>query len=76
MADVRRLCEQTGIKTNKELMSNALALFQWAVREVERGRAIASVDEANTRFKEVWMPVLEHVANRRPSRIEHLIKKD
>ncbi len=35
-----------GIKTNEELVGNALALFLWAVNEVKKGRAVASVDEA------------------------------
>lgn len=56
--------EETGLSTNKELMSNALSLFLWAVREVKRGRAIASVDEANEKYREVWMPALENVVTR------------
>ena len=61
------LREVTGLTTNKELMSSALALFWWAVREVKRGRTIASVDETNGKFKEVWMPGLENAAKHAPT---------
>ena len=60
------LREETGLTTNKELMSSALALFGWAVREVKRGRTITSMDEVNGKYKEVWMPALENVAARVP----------
>lgn len=63
--------EETGLTTIKDLMSNAVALFLWAVREVKKGRSIASVDEVSGRYKEVWMPALENVAKRVPIASDH-----
>lgn len=51
-----RLVEEAGLGTRKDLFNNALALMNWAVRELRRGRAIASVDEQAERFTELQMP--------------------
>lgn len=66
LKDFEDLRKETGATSNREVMSTALALLQWSVREVKRGRSIASVDEANMKFKEIWMPALEHAASLRP----------
>ena len=52
------LMADTGIRTKKDLLNNALTLFAWAIREKKAGRTIASVDEQNKTFKEVVMPGL------------------
>jgi molecular chaperone GrpE (heat shock protein) len=53
--------KEFGIGTKKDLFNNALALFEWAVRERRRNRIIASIDEAAERFHEVHMPVLDRI---------------
>lgn len=58
LKNIMDLCE---IKTQKDLFNNALALFEWAVKQRQRGRMIASVDEADMRFREMSMPSLENV---------------
>lgn len=50
------LVERTGLKTRAQLINSALTLFEWAVREREAGRIIASVDEITEKYKEVEMP--------------------
>ena len=59
LKEIMKLCE---ITTQKELFNNSLALFEWAVKQRQSGRMIASVDENNMRFKEISMPALEAVA--------------
>jgi hypothetical protein len=50
------LVEQTGLKTRVQLINTAITLFEWAVREREAGRIIASMDEGQGRYKEIEMP--------------------
>lgn len=56
------IAEQGGLTTRKDLINNALTLLNWAVREVKRGRTIASVDERTQRFTELQMPMLDAIA--------------
>lgn len=65
---IDRLMARVGLRTKKELFENALSLMSWAVREVERGRVIASVDEKNERYSELQMPFLQHVVETRNDR--------
>jgi hypothetical protein len=53
--------KEFGIGTKKDLFNNALALFEWAVRERKRTRIIASVDESADRYHEVHLPVLDRI---------------
>lgn len=64
--NLENLMEETGLATKKDLLNDALALFQWAVRERMSGRIIASVDEQNNRYKELTMASLDR-ANERKS---------
>jgi hypothetical protein len=54
-----QLAAEAGLATRKDLFNNALTLLTWAVREVKRGRVIASVDESTQRFTEVRLPMLD-----------------
>ena len=58
---LEELATEAGV-TKKDFLSNALTLLAWAIRETKNGRVIASVDEETMKFKEVLLPVLEHVA--------------
>ncbi len=63
--ELEALMIRTGIRTKKDLINNALTIFEWAVNERARGRIIASVDEEEKKYKEILMPVLEHVARKK-----------
>lgn len=54
-----QIAAEAGLATRKDLFNNALTLLNWAVREVKRGRVIASVDESTQRFTELHMPILD-----------------
>src|SRR6266513_240513 len=58
-----QLAAEAGLATRKDLFNNALTLLNWAVREVKRGRVIASVDESTQRFTELHIPMLDAVAS-------------
>jgi metal-responsive CopG/Arc/MetJ family transcriptional regulator len=62
--ELDELMDQTGLSTRKDLLNQALTLFKWALRERQAGRMIASVDEAQNRYKELSMPALETGAAR------------
>jgi hypothetical protein len=59
--ELESLMEEAGIKTKKELLNNALTLLEWAINEVRRGHVIASIDEADKRYKEITMPIFGSV---------------
>lgn len=66
-AELRKLMEECQISTQKELFNTALTLFEWAVGERRKGRAIASIDESNMKYKELAMPALSAVRSEAPS---------
>jgi len=62
------LIEEAGLATKKDLFNNALTLLSWAIEEVGNGNTIASVNEAQQRYRELQMPILSHVAQRAKAR--------
>ena len=62
LQELEELMRQTGTNTKKDLLNDALTLFEWAVNERKSNRTIASVDEGRQRYKEVVMPSLERAA--------------
>jgi hypothetical protein len=63
--DLDQLMQETAMRTRKELVNNALALFAWAVKATQEGRVVASVDPATHSYKEILLPALENVATLR-----------
>lgn len=60
--DIKFLLEATGLKSETELVGNALTLFFWAVSEVKAGRPICSVDESSGDYGPRFsMPVLDRM---------------
>lgn len=57
-----RLAAEAGLATRKELVSNALTLLEWAVKQVRRGRVLASIDDEEGRMIELNMPFLSSLA--------------
>lgn len=70
VAELDELAKRCGLKTRKDLINNALTLFEWAVEAVSEGRVIASVDEESEKFREVTLPALRTAArhHERPER--------
>jgi hypothetical protein len=52
----------TGLNTRKDLFNNALALFEWAVTEVARGKEIGSVTSGGD-ITALTMPALKAAAH-------------
>ncbi len=53
----------TKAPTTQELLNNSIALFTWAIKQKQKGRFIASVDDSvdNLSYTEVMVPLLENV---------------
>jgi hypothetical protein len=58
MQELDILLKRTGLKTRVQLFNSAISLFEWAVRQREGGRIIASMDEQKGTYKELEMPGL------------------
>jgi hypothetical protein len=59
LGELEQLMAETGIGTKAELITNALTLLKWAVKERQNGNIVASIDEHSDKYKELLMPVLE-----------------
>lgn len=46
-----KLKRETRLRTKRELLNNALSLFEWAVQEQKNGYTIASLDEKRKKLK-------------------------
>jgi metal-responsive CopG/Arc/MetJ family transcriptional regulator len=62
VSELERLMDESGIKTRKDLLNNALMLLEMAIKERKEGRTLVSVDEKKNRYKEVLMPILSSIA--------------
>ena len=60
--ELKDLMEEARISSYKDLFSNALTLLYWSVREVKKGRVIASLNEKEAKYRELAMPILENLA--------------
>jgi len=58
---LEQLMEDCGLATKKDVVNNALTLFQWAVDEKKRGNAIAALDQQKEVYRELQMPALNSV---------------
>jgi hypothetical protein len=65
------LMEACSFKTRKDLVNNALSLFEWAVTETREGRSVASIDKTAKKVVELTMPALADAA-RNASRVRSL----
>ena len=54
------MMESCGLEERKDLFNAAMTLFDWAVREVDRGRKIASYDEEADSVEVILLPALEN----------------
>jgi hypothetical protein len=51
-AKVEELQAQCGLATKEEMLSTALTVYRWMVTEERAGRVIASIDPANSTYRE------------------------
>jgi len=58
---LEELATQAGV-AKKDIINNALTLLDWAVREVQAGHTITSVDETHGKYKELVLPLLTQLS--------------
>jgi len=59
--EIISLMETFDIRTKKDLFNNAISFLQWAGKEIQRGRVIASIDEKKESYNELYMPIFGNV---------------
>lgn len=59
--DLDNLKKIFSLRTNKQLFNNALTLLEWAAKQIQDGRIIASIDEKNDKYRELSMPIFDAV---------------
>jgi hypothetical protein len=62
VGDLKKLLDETGTETMKELVNNAFTILEWAVDETKAGNEIAAVNEGEEVYRVLVMPVLQRVA--------------
>ena len=65
--ELDELAVLTGARTRKEVINNALSLFELAVEQSQLGRRLAFVDEDEQKYQVFFMPALQ-AAFSRPSK--------
>lgn len=61
MRDIDEMAAKCGLASRKDVFENALTLLEWAIREREKKRVIASVDESSDTFYQVRLEALEKI---------------
>jgi len=60
--ELKKVMQDAGFETYKDLFNNALTLLEWAINEQKAGKVIAAVDEQSERYRVLVMPALERAA--------------
>jgi hypothetical protein len=63
-----KLMEQCELPTKKAVLENALAVFGWAVAEIQKGNSVAAINEAKKVYRELTMPAFENAKHGKPAR--------
>jgi hypothetical protein len=62
VGDLKKLLDETGTETMKDLVNNAFTILEWAVDETNAGNEIAAVNESEEVYRVLVMPVLQRVS--------------
>ena len=65
---IDRLGSLAGIRTKKDVVLNAITIFRWAAKEALMGRSICSIDETNQTVRQLELPALSVISDKR---LEH-----
>ena len=62
---IERLGSLAGLRTKKDVILNAITLFRWAAKEIMYGRTICSIDEKTQVVKQLELPALTAIVDKR-----------
>jgi hypothetical protein len=65
ISELKDLQTEAGLNTMKDLINNALTIFEWAVHETRNGNEIAAVNKNDESYRVLVTPVLQKVAKER-----------
>jgi len=65
LEEIDQLKEQMDLHTRTALFNYALTLLKWALKEQEKGRIIASIDEEQGTQKQIEIPRVERLIGKR-----------
>ena len=65
LTSIERLGSLAGLRTKKEVILNAITLFRWAAKEIMYGRTICSIDEKTQVVKQLELPALSAIVDKR-----------
>ena len=60
--DLRRLRDETGTQTMKDLVNNAFTILEWAINETRAGNEIAAVNERDHIYRVLVTEILQRAA--------------
>jgi len=62
VGDLKKLLNETGTETMKDLVNNAFTILEWAVDETKAGNEIAAVNEGEEVYRVLITPALQRVS--------------
>ena len=62
VGDLKKLLDETGTDTMKDLVNNAFTILEWAVDETKAGNEIAAVNESEQVYRVLITPILRRLA--------------
>ena len=62
VGDLKKLVEETGTDSMKDLVNNAFTILEWAVDETKAGNEIAAVNGREEVYRVLIAPILQRVA--------------
>jgi len=65
LTSIERLGSLAGLRTKKDVILNAITLFRWAAKEIMYGRTICSIDEKTQVVKQLELPALSAIVEKR-----------
>ena len=61
VAEMARLREMSGLKTDAEVIHNAITFLAWVASEVSQGKSLASLDVSGQTYTTVNSPILDKI---------------
>ena len=65
VAKLDALLKDTGLESYRDLFNESLTLFKWAVKEVQEGRIVGSIDEAAQKYSDIKMNSFVYIEQNR-----------
>lgn len=61
LIELEKLMEESGLKTKKDFLNYSISFLEWGIEERKNGNIIASLNEKEKTYKELWMPIFRTI---------------